>query len=377
MKIVTIIIRQPLERLPPIINLIDCLIILNYKINLICDESSIFLKEKYSKNVIFSIINQKQLNIPFLGKLLNWLSFRKKVYALLKNNKSLYSDDTILWIGSADAALPLMIGNKLTKYKYIFQCHELYDAFPSYIQRLKAVMQNAVINVGPESNRNAIYRSWYNLKETPITLPNKPYFHYKLRNRPINDTTAKEIIDKIKDKKILLYQGGIVKERDVTTIAKAISRIGDEWVLVLMGNTDQSSYLSDLLKQYPKTIHIPPIKAPLHLEITSWARIGIVSYSFDDLNHVFCAPNKTWEYTGFGIPLLGNNVPGIMNDILHFKSGEVLNFQNNNIQEVINAIDRIDSNYEFYSKNATIFFESIDIVSTTENILNEVKNRLQ
>ncbi|KAA6307134.1 hypothetical protein EZS27_041199, partial [termite gut metagenome] len=39
-------------------------------------------------------------------------------------------------------------------------------------------------------------------------------------------------------------------------------------------------------------------------------RIGIVSYAFDDLNHVFCAPNKTWEYTGFGIPMLGNNAPG-------------------------------------------------------------------
>jgi hypothetical protein len=295
----------------------------------------------------------------------------------LENDITIYSKDTILWIGSADAALPLMIGGKLTKYKYVFQCHELYDAFPLYIKRLKPIMQNAIINIGPESNRNAIYRSWYKLEETPITLPNKPYYHPLEKKMSISDDFAKTVIDKVKNRKILLYQGGIVKERDVTTIAKAIREISKEWVLILMGYTDQSRYLPNLLRDYPETIHIPPIKAPLHLEVTSWARIGIVSYSFDDLNHVFCAPNKTWEYTGFGIPLLGNNVPGIMNDIYSFKSGKILNLQSESLQDVVDAIIEIDINYEFYCNNALQFFKSVDMTNVTNNILNKINTKIQ
>lgn len=373
MNNVTIIIRQPLERLPPIINLIDCLIELEFSINLICDKSSNHLIEKYSNSVQFFIVKPQKLNIPILGKAINWLSFRKKVLHLLKKERSLYNRDTILWIGSADAGMPLMIGGSLKKFNYVFQCHELYDAFPNYIRRIKSIMENAILNVGPEKNRNAIYRSFYQLKETPVFLPNKPLFHPNVRNIGIEDEFAKNIINQLQSKKILLYQGGIVKERDVSPIARAIDGMED-WVLVLMGNTDKSDYLENLLKSFPKTIHIPPIKAPKHLEITSWCRIGLVSYSFDDLNHVFCAPNKTWEFTGFGIPLLGNVVPGLMNDIERYKSGIVVNLENGGVEDIQNAIREIDLNYEEFSMNAKKYYESVDVRYLISEIFKKIKS---
>lgn len=367
-----VIIRQPLERIPPIINLIDCLIEKGYLVDLICLESHVDLIRKYEDRVCVEIIKIRKIKIFVFNKLFAWLLFRKKVLNILEKKRNIYKE-FYLWIGSADAAIPLMIWNGLKKYDYIFQCHELYDSFPFYIKRLKTIMNNAMINVGPESNRNAIYRSWFGLKETPITLPNKPYYHPQTKKMPINDKTAYEEIEKIRTKKIILYQGGIVKERDVTKIAQAIENISDEWVLVLMGNTDSSSYLEDLLKKFPKTTYIPPVKAPLHLQITSWARIGILSYSFKDLNHVFCAPNKTWEYTGFSIPLLGNNVPGIENDIKKFASGRIVNLQNDNEDEIIKAINVIDTNYEFYSKNAYKFYKSVDLLSVINDIVNKAE----
>lgn len=66
---------------------------------------------------------------------------------------------------------------------------------------------------------------------------------------------------------------------------------------------------------YDKVIHIDSIPAPLHLEITSHATIGVVFYSDETLNKAFCAPNKIYEYSGFGIPAIANCIPGLINTI--------------------------------------------------------------
>ena len=51
------------------------------------------------------------------------------------------------------------------------------------------------------------------------------------------------------------------------------------------------------------------------MEITSYARIGINFYRPNCLNKAFCAPNKIYEFSGFGIPIIGNDIPGLKNTI--------------------------------------------------------------
>ena len=370
---VIIVIKQPLERIPPIINLIDALIEKGILITVLATSVTEVNKIRYKDHVNFIIIDIVN-NDSRLGKIFAWITFRKKVFQYLKEHSELLNK-SILWIGSADAALAL--GKDLFKYRYVFQCHELYDAFPLYKKRLKKVMQKAVVNVNPDDNRGAIFRSWYKLKETPITLSNKPFYHPKERQLKIEDKAVASQIEVVKGKKILLYQGGIVAQRDVRSIAKAVEFLKKEWVLVLMGNTDASDYLSSLLKDFPETIYIPSVTAPKHLQITSWARIGILSYSFDDINHVFCAPNKTWEYAGFGIPVLSSDVPGVMNDVKKYNNGISLNLENFNIQNIVTAIQTIDRNYDVFVKNANMFFNSVDIYNVVVGILKKYEEKIK
>lgn len=357
MKRAIIIIKQPLERIPPIMNLIDVLVENAWEIDLIATSVNNQTLQKYENKVNFVLFDIAYTTNK-LGKIFAWLNFRQKVLKYLEQN-SFRLQNTMLWVGSADAAIAL--GDRLFKYKYVFQCHELYDAFPFYQKRLKKVMQNAVVNVNPEENRGAIFRSWYKLKETPVTLPNKPYYHPEQRELVIENEEGACVIKSLRHKKILLYQGGIGAQREIRPIAQAVEELKDEWILVLMGYVEEKGYLTSLLKDFPQTVYIPPIAAPKHLQVTSWARIGILSYSFDDINHVFCAPNKTWEYTGFGIPVLGSDVPGIMHDINKFKCGISVNMGNGSVHAIVEAIKKIDSNYEAYSKNADKFYKSVNI----------------
>lgn len=62
---------------------------------------------------------------------------------------------------------------------------------------------------------------------------------------------------------------------------------------------------------------LPYITAPYHLEVTSHAFIGILIYApvygtfTSPLNSIYCAPNKLYEFSHFGIPMIGNNIPGL------------------------------------------------------------------
>ena len=47
---------------------------------------------------------------------------------------------------------------------------------------------------------------------------------------------------------------------------------------------------------YDNCVFYPYVPAPLHLEVTSYARFGILFYRPTILNKAFCAPNKIFEY---------------------------------------------------------------------------------
>ena len=166
------------------------------------------------------------------------------------------------------------------------------------------------------------------------------------------------------DKKVILYQGYIQRNRNLDKICEACSN-DDDYKVVLMGKGDEG-YLSELKANFPNILHIPFVNPPEHLTITSYAYIAIVKYDYKSLNMIFCAPNKTWEYTGFGIPVLGNEIPGLENTIGKFKAGICTNLDD--VDCVKKAISQISNNYDEYSKNAKLYFNSFDVVLELKKI---------
>lgn len=151
--------------------------------------------------------------------------------------------------------------------------------------------------------------------------------------------------------------------------AKALKSANKDYILLLMG-LDRYNSVSKIKQIYDKTIFVDYIPAPHHLEVTSYAKIGIVFYRPDSLNKVFCAPNKIYEYSGFGIPIIGNSIPGLKNTVGKYGAAECINLTQNNIIETIN---KIENNYEIYSQNAKKFFESTDNLKTTKQLLEDLK----
>lgn len=295
-------------------------------------------------------VNYHNLNIlPKKNKILYWFNIRKKFWKCIFENNY---QKQLLWIPAADTTIAL--GSKLLKYKFVLNLYELFDYQFMYLRLLKKFSYKAQLVVCSDINRSNILRVWWKLKETPEVILNKPYSLVSGNNLPLSSNLTK-IINSTNSNKILIYQGLIAEERGLFNVCKVINQLSG-YKLIIMGK--QNQYSEYLLKSFPNIIHIPFVAPPYHLHITSHAYIGILSYDHSSLNNIFCAPNKLWEFSNFGLPMLGNNIPGLISTIEASKMGKCVDFQNED--DVRKAIDDIDKNYQYYSLNSSNFYENYD-----------------
>lgn len=125
---------------------------------------------------------------------------------------------------------------------------------------------------------------------------------------------------------------------------------------------------------------IPFVTPPEHLQITSHAHIGILSYvptytsGYSPLNALYCAPNKTFEYSMFGIPMLGNDIPGL--DYLFETKRCGVCFSEFDKSKICNAINKIETMYDSLSQNALSYYNSCNYVDIIKNILNSLEDDL-
>lgn len=367
---ITIILKQKLEYLPPISNLIDCLIDLNIKVNLITTELTEQNNLRYKNKIYIKIINLQNFKFRPLKIFSIWY-FRKIAFQYLEANNIGSAENSFIWLGSAEAAMGM--GKKIANFKYIFQCHELYDKIYHYRYTNGYYFKHSKLNICPEANRAAIFRYWYKLKVSPTVLPNTPFYHPQMINMEIEDVEIYNKIKLLKNKKLILYMGVIAPDRDITPFIKMINQIGDNYHLILLGRIDgEMSTVINLINENNNVTYLGQMSSPAHLQVASWAFIGILSYNFEDLNNIFCAPNKIWEYAGFGIPMISNDIPGMENLLTKYNSGLTLNFENADTEEIIDKIKLIDSNYSYMSENSRKMYADGNYKNQLINVLKKL-----
>lgn len=360
---ITFIVKGNLEILPPLLPRILYTADKGVDTSVICTDISqenAALMQEHGVKIYCTRHRQKLLGKR--NKIMDWTGFRSSCKKLLKKE---LADSDMLYICSADTALAL--GNFFTKMPYVFQSNELYDQFPRYRNGIKKYAVGAKAFVVPEYNRASIFACWYGLKKLPYVIPNIPYVVSRQRNMPISDETARNLMEPLQEKRIVLYQGHIDKDRTLNSVALALKELNDDrFCLVLMGR-DHNNSVKYLKEIYPQTVHIPFVKAPRHLEITSHAHIALLSYDRVSMNNLFCAPNKIYEYSCYSVPMIGNDIPGLRNTVEASKMGVCAAYEN--ISSVVEALKTIDRDYDTYQANANAFFERSDLNGMMDALL--------
>lgn len=368
--------------LPPTINLIKCLIANSYKCHII-SENVQKLTDNILKNdlVTFSEIRLKE-GRDMITRINRRIAMKKQYRFYVEN---IMKEDDILWT-TTDATVRVL-GDCVLKYKHVMQVMELAKTTPLYngakylTYPIDRIARKAWKIVVPELNRAYFQKIWWKLDQVPVVLPNKPY--------DINigslSREATEALQQLKNekKKVIIYLGVFAFDRDLNTFAEAIKSISDEYSLYLLGRVaifgsynENKKVLDDLLKKYPFVHYLGFYPAPMHLAFLKYAHIGLLPYyvnpekSFPiQLNILYCAPNKIYEYAAFGVPMIGTDVLGLRIPFEKYNIG--ICCPNFNVCEIKNAIIEIESKHAQMSDNCKSFFDTVDLDSIVNGIINE------
>lgn len=357
MKILFLV-RSNLETDVPIMNYARAAAHLGHAVTYLCAQSSDEAKnslERYGIHVndrLFPLTHPLNGRRSFFRKVALWFGFRRKASEYLKKN-----DFDLIWIGSADTGIPLF--GIMGRYRHILTIRELYDTNPFYRTMLRWLAPRASLVVVPEKTRADIFSIWWKLDHRPLVIPNKPFpddLTGRVGRAEREAFCKKHEIDPAR--KIILYQGRINPDRDLIALAVACQKLENDVCLVLMG-PERDNELKKLSLVCPNLIYLGSINAPGHLRFTALADIGVVQYTRTSLNHLFCAPNKIWEYSKFGIPMLAADLPSLEFPIKLHKAGSICDFED--YASVESCIRNILKNHQEYSDGSFRMYRTTEV----------------
>lgn len=293
--------------------------------------------------------------------------------------KSHISEFDAVWTTTDFAARAC--GKVLLGRRHIMQLMELVETVPAFTYRdipfkshtIEILARKAFHVVVPEYNRAFIQQAWWQIDKTPIVLPNKSLV-------TPNDSSLKEYseIDSLfrsESRKIILYQGYFGPDRDFKACMDAMDLLGGEYALYLMGaRSDQIARLKEESKGRETIRIIPYIPAPNHLLFTHYGHIGLLPYQptysrESPLNALYCAPNKIWEYSRFGLPMIGSQMPALKTIFDATGIGLTVDFHDPGA--IAEAVRDIELNWNDMSIKSCAYYDSVDTVAIVERTLTD------
>lgn len=298
--------------------------------------------------------------------------YRQRTHLRRIVKKAMATHD-ILWTTTDTTVREL--GDLVLEYRHVMQILELIKCLPLFPYQsfinfdIKKYAQAAWKVVVPEYNRAHIQKVWWNLDKLPVVLPNKTYLP-KTYDELSNDIMPIVNEMKLEERMVVLYQGVFEDDRNLEPYAEAISHLDEEFCLYIMGK--DNDIRERLCRRFPKIKYIPFIIPPNHLYVTRFAKIGLLSYRpvkifhYSELNALFCAPNKIYEYAAFSLPMIGSDVPGLAFPFKYYNIGCVCNEE---VKDICETLKIISKNYEFYKNNCLKFYSDVNIDKVVNDII--------
>lgn len=361
---------------PPVLSLLENLLQKDINVYLVSSTPKESIPEYFFdyESLFYHEIPKKTRN-GVLGSIEGLTRYKKEYIKAVEQYMPL-SD--LLWTTTDGTAK--LLGNKVLDYKHVMQLMELIEYMPvsNYLKSFKAPLdvyaRAAYKVVVPQIDRAYIQKTWWNLPETPVVLPNKPY-HIDVLEKDCSSKTLNALnIIRTETRKVLLYMGVVGPDREIEPFANAVKNMKEYSLYIIGRPTADAGYLNDLLNNCNNITYLGFFSPPEHLAFLRYAYLGIMPYKaeqarhYSKLNALYCAPNKIFEYSGYGIPMIGTDVPGLVKPFEQFGIG--LCCRDLKEETIVKSIRQIDSNYDKYKENCFNYYNSIELDKIVEDIIN-------
>lgn len=155
------------------------------------------------------------------------------------------------------------------------------------------------------------------------------------RNTRLEDYRLPEIAE---NKKIILYQGAVNKDRGIETMIQLIPQFGDV-IFIIAGDGDIINDLKEMVWKMNLTekVFFTGRLDPYRLKsLSRQAHVGISLERKTNLNYYYALPNKLFDYIQAGIPVVCSSFPEMKKIVDGHKTGIVVNPDDED--EIVNAI---------------------------------------
>ena len=155
-----------------------------------------------------------------------------------------------------------------------------------------------------------------------------------------------------KNKKIILYQGGVRQGRGIEQFIEAVHQLPNVFGVILGDGPMLDEYQSKVKSGDWSQVYFPGrVNLAMLLSYTTSADIGVVLTQNTCRNHYFSLPNKLFEYIHAGIPVVGSDLPEIAKVIREYQIGEITDPEDP--QAIAAAIKRLLDDPAWYQRAKT------------------------
>ena len=306
-----------------------------------------------SKVFLFHL-GTKKLPGNFFSWLIKYMELIFKVITKYRKNKF-----DIIHAHNLEMLLIGYLASRFNKAKLIYDSHELFTEMSGksdniinkiwrkiehyLLQRVDAVI------AANESRANIMFEE-YGARSKPVVIMNIPDC---IKKKYSDKLTPYLYQKRIFNKKVVIYQGGISKARNIDKLIRSVEYWNDYLVLFLIGPifSTQKKYILNLIdgQEIRDRVFIhPPVQSEELFHFTKFADIGVVIYANDSRNNYYCAPNKLYEYAINKIPIAGCNFPEVEKVLEEYEIGEL--FDPDKEHSIANAINKISNSLEKYKR---------------------------
>src|SRR5699024_11785434 len=279
-----------------------------------------------------------------------WTSFRIQGEVIFEAVKATFVPDIVHMHDHLTlAAAPL--------YKDAFDCpliwdaHEIYEDLAS-IEDVRAVVNSRIIEQNAEFVDGFItlnqsiadfYLEKYPSLPRAVLVPNA----VERVSQTSYDGRLHEAAGLVPDQKILLFQGGFSPHRGIPALLDASMLLRSDWSLVFMGwgklEEEIREHANDRADRAAGRARVAMVPSAPQDELLSWtagASLGSIPYENTGLNHLYCSPNKLWEYPAAGVPILASDMPEMRLKIHQYSIGLTVD-KELNPSEIATAVNSI------------------------------------
>jgi len=189
--------------------------------------------------------------------------------------------------------------------KFVYDAHELLKPSPgqkrSLRERLFALLErmgasDADLVICANEPRARLFHEYHGLTTVPLVIRNIP------------DESQEPPLSEVKrDPLRILYQGDLSAGRRLELLIQALPYLDANSSLVLAGGGPALDKLRSMASaaglDHRITFlgRVPRSDLP---RLMAESGVGVLSYPASDLNNVYCAPNKVYEYARAGLPMV-------------------------------------------------------------------------